>query len=146
MKVKNLEFVEPCIHPSSADKLWAKVWPSSLVLIDLVIQDATEWAPEPKLVLELGCGMGISSIFAALHFPRAKVIGIDMNVEGIRAADRNRRCNYPDLDLQFSLFNWNSDPSTLWVRNVDLIIASDVLYMSVSHLSSQLLEKLFAHC
>ena len=42
--------------------------------------------PDPERVLDVGCGTGEGSLFLAREFPRARVRGVDLSEEMIRAA------------------------------------------------------------
>ena len=55
--------------------------------IEAAIQTLAEWAPpEPKRILEIGCGVGATSWRMARAWPQAEVIGADVSPESIDVA------------------------------------------------------------
>src|SRR5262245_28435446 len=48
-------------------------------------------ALEPSTILDAGCGKGYMSIYLAKRFPRAQVIGIDLNQADLAEAERVRK-------------------------------------------------------
>lgn len=99
---------------------WAELWPSSLALARAVRPMALEGAR----VLELGCGLGLPSVAAALAGGR--VLATDWSPEAVRFAALNAERNR--VELETAVCSW-SDPAELLSRAPwDLVLASDVLY------------------
>jgi predicted nicotinamide N-methyase len=99
---------------------WSVLWRSGMAL-------ARELAGEDlrgKRVVELGCGLGVPSIAAALG--GAKVIATDGDIDALAVVRRNAEAN--DVELETAAVDW-ADPDELVERGpFDLVLASDVLY------------------
>jgi predicted nicotinamide N-methyase len=99
---------------------WAELWPSSLALARAIGGRALKGAR----TLELGCGLGLPSIAAALAGGR--VLATDWSAEAIRTTQINAERN--DAQLETLVCSW-TEPAPLLARAPwDLILASDVLY------------------
>jgi predicted nicotinamide N-methyase len=99
---------------------WAEVWPSSIALARAV----TGRALGGRRVLELGCGLGLPSVVAALGGGR--VLATDWSEEAVRAAARNAEAN--DTAVATARVAWNAPARLLDGAPWDLVLASDVLY------------------
>ena len=99
---------------------WAELWPSSLQLAEAV-------AARPLAgvrVLELGCGLGLPSIVAALG--GAAVLATDWSPDAVEVSALNARRN--GAELETARVDW-ADPAPLVSRGPwSLVLASDVLY------------------
>ena len=95
---------------------WAELWPSALALA------AALAAARPARVLELGCGLAVPSLVAALG--GAEVVATDWSPEAVRVAGDNARRNGVTLDVR--LWDWTAPTAELgrW----PLVVAADVLY------------------
>ena len=92
---------------------WAELWPSGLALADAV-------AGARGSVLELGCGLGLPSLVAALD--GADVVATDWSQDAIALLERNAaRVGAPLRALRWS---W-SEPAPC---QAELVLAADVLY------------------
>src|SRR4051794_16468227 len=99
---------------------WSELWPSSVALARWVGARALRGAR----VLELGCGLGLPSIAAALAGGR--VLASDWSADATDFTARNAAAN--GAQLQTAVVDW-ADPDELLERGPwDLVIASDVLY------------------
>ena len=99
---------------------WAELWPSSLALARTISGRSLRGAR----TLELGCGLGLPSIAAALAGGR--VLATDWSAEAIRMTVANAERN--GAELETLVCSW-SDPEPLLARAPwDLVLASDVLY------------------
>jgi predicted nicotinamide N-methyase len=99
---------------------WAELWPSARVLARRVGALALHGAR----VLELGCGLGLPSLAAALAGGR--VLATDWSPDAVVFAGRNARRN--GLQIETAIAAW-SDPAELVDRGPwDLVLGSDVLY------------------
>lgn len=114
---------------------WADLWPSAELLARTVIARSLRGAR----VLELGCGLGLPSLAAALAGGR--VLATDWSADAVAAARGNAVRN--DLALETLVAAWH-EPAELLARGPwDLVLAADVLYerRNVAPLS-ELLEEL----
>ena len=99
---------------------WAELWPSGLAL-------AEEVAALPlagRRVLELGCGLGLPSLAAALA--GADVLATDWSPDAVELLRENAARN--EVALEVEAASWFA-PDALAARGPwDLVLAADVLY------------------
>jgi predicted nicotinamide N-methyase len=99
---------------------WAELWPSSLALARAIAGRALRGAR----TLELGCGLGLPSIAAALAGGR--VLATDWSEEAVAMTAANAERN--GADVETLVCSW-TDPAPLLARAPwNLVLASDVLY------------------
>jgi predicted nicotinamide N-methyase len=99
---------------------WAELWPSGVALARAIgVQSLGA-----RRVVELGCGLGLPSIAAALA--GANVLATDWSTAAVeRAADNARRNG---TELETLVCSW-TDPAPIAARGPwDVVLASDVLY------------------
>src|SRR5262249_50801243 len=99
---------------------WAELWPSSLALARAIGGRALRGAR----TLELGCGLGLRSIAAALAGGR--VLATDWSTEAVRMTAVNAERN--DAHLDTLVCSWTEPAPLLERAPFDLVLASDVLY------------------
>jgi predicted nicotinamide N-methyase len=99
---------------------WAELWPSSLALARAVGARALRAAR----TLELGCGLGLASIAAALAGGR--VLATDWSAEAVRMTAANAERN--GADVETLVCSWTQPGPLLARAPWDLVLASDVLY------------------
>ena len=98
---------------------WAELWPSALALARVVARRPLTG----RRVIELGCGLGLPAIAAALAGGR--VLATDWSDDAVAMTVRNAARNDAPLDAR--VFRWDAPPEPLgppW----PLVLASDVLY------------------
>src|ERR687893_846281 len=98
---------------------WAELWPSALALARVIARRPLTGGR----VIELGCGLGLPAIAAALAGGR--VLATDWSPDSVAMTARNAERN--GAELRAELFRWDADPAALgppW----PLVLASDVLY------------------
>ncbi len=103
---------------------WSDIWPSAIALSKYI--DENPKIVQGKKVLELGCGLGMPGIVAAMN--GAVVTMTDYLPEALMFTKSNWEKN---LDIPFNgqLLDWrNSDK----IEKADVILASDVAYESRS--------------
>ena len=99
---------------------WAEVWPSAVELAYAV--SAHDW--RGASVLELGCGLGLPAIAAALA--GARVLATDHSADAVTFAAVNAEQN--GAAVETAVCSW-SEPGPLLARAPwRLVLASDVLY------------------
>ena len=99
---------------------WAELWPSGVELARRLAGRSLRGAR----VLELGCGLGLPSLAAALAGGR--VLATDWSPDAVAFAAANARRN--GLAVDNAVASW-ADPEPLVARGPwDLVLASDVLY------------------
>jgi predicted nicotinamide N-methyase len=99
---------------------WAELWPSALALARAVGARALRGAR----VVELGCGLALPSIVAALAGGR--VLATDWAPDAIAFAQRNARHNGVELDT--AVESWTAPQRVTAEAPWDLVIGSDLLY------------------
>jgi predicted nicotinamide N-methyase len=99
---------------------WAELWPSAVVLA------RTVWARSlgGRRVLELGCGLALPSIAAALR--GADVLATDWSPDALRFARVNARRN--GASIATACCAWGEPARIVEAAPWDLVLASDVLY------------------
>jgi predicted nicotinamide N-methyase len=95
---------------------WASLWPSARALAEAA--GAGELAG--RRVVELGCGLGLPAIVAALE--GGDVLATDWAVDAVNVAAENARRN--GAELRTAVWRWN-EPAP---GRFDLVLAADVLY------------------
>lgn len=119
-------------HPPSADELiderafeqeeflpyWAELWPSSLALARTV----AGFDVGGLRIVELGCGLAVPSIVAALG--GARVLATDWSPDALVSAARNAELN--GASLETARLAWGVPE--LPPGRFDLVLAADVLY------------------
>jgi predicted nicotinamide N-methyase len=98
---------------------WAELWPSSLALARVVAARSLGGTR----VLELGCGLGVPSIAAALG--GARVLATDWSPDAVALLEENARRNGASLEAEVRAWD---DPALAAAGPWDLVLASDVLY------------------
>jgi predicted nicotinamide N-methyase len=119
---------------------WAELWPSGLALARVVRRrDVRELR-----VLELGCGLAVPSIVAALG--GAQVLATDWSPEALEVAEANAERNGAELETE--LVSWSDHERFLSGGPWDLVLGADLLYERrnvdqlltlLPHLGSQIL-------
>ena len=98
---------------------WAELWPSSVALARYVMQ-RLDLAGQH--VLELGCGLGLVGLVAAMQGGR--VLCTDYEADALAFARSNARRN-ACRQTRFRLVDWRRPALR---RRYDIVLASDVLY------------------
>ena len=99
---------------------WAELWPSALALAE----EVARLDLEGLRVLELGCGLGLPSIVAALG--GAHVLATDWSPDAVEVAARNAARNRADLET--SLAAWGTASALVEAAPWDLVLGADLLY------------------
>jgi predicted nicotinamide N-methyase len=117
---------------------WASVWPSARVLAQVVC----DRLPAGARVLELGCGLGVPSIAAALE--GAQVLATDWAPDAIELLAVNAARN--GASLKAGRLDWSAPPPLVDSAPWPLVIAADVLYERRNvELLLRLLPRLLGH-
>jgi predicted nicotinamide N-methyase len=134
------------LRPPSADELidedafdeeeflpyWAELWPSGIVLAEAV----AKLELRGSRVLELGAGLGIPSLMAALG--GAEVLATDWAEEAVELLRVNAERN--GLRLRAERVRWDDPGALLRDAPWDVVLGADLLYESRN--AEQLLELL----
>jgi predicted nicotinamide N-methyase len=99
---------------------WADLWPSALALARAVGARSLG----ARRVVELGCGLGLPAIAAALQ--GADVLATDWSADAVAMAADNARRNGARVDTL--VCSWAEPDPIARLGPWDLVLASDVLY------------------
>lgn len=114
--------IEPFIDsdfPMNNFPLWAKVWPSALVLADYM---AVQPANTGKKILEIGAGLGIAGLSASMFGHNVTISESDTHaVEFIKANAFINDCR----EVTVISMDWNCPPTS---TQYDQIIGSEVIF------------------
>jgi predicted nicotinamide N-methyase len=99
---------------------WAELWPSAIALA----QEVVRLEVDRLRVLELGCGLGLPSIVAALG--GAHVLATDWSPDAVEVAARNAERN--GAELETALAAWGTASALVDAAPWDLVIGADLLY------------------
>jgi predicted nicotinamide N-methyase len=122
------------LRPPSADELideaafdeeeflpyWAELWPSGLALA----RHVASLEVAGRRVLELGCGLGLPALAAALRC--ADVLATDWAEEAIDLLQRNAERN--GVFLRSARVRWSEPEPLLRAAPWDLVLGADLLY------------------
>jgi predicted nicotinamide N-methyase len=99
---------------------WAELWPSGVALARRVAARALKGAR----VLELGCGLGLPSLAAALAGGR--VLATDWSPQAIELLRGNAERN--DARLELEIVDWARPEAIVERAPWDLVLGADLLY------------------
>ena len=99
---------------------WAELWPSGVALARRVAARALKGAR----VLELGCGLGLPSLAAALAGGR--VLATDWSPQAIELLRDNAERNGAELELEIA--DWAHPEALIERAPWDLVLGADLLY------------------
>jgi predicted nicotinamide N-methyase len=99
---------------------WAQLWPSAVALA----RQVTQCHLAGRLVVEVGCGLGLPSVAAALG--GAHVLATDWAEEAVVACADNARRN--GVEVETLVCSWDQPQPLLARAPFDLVLAADVLY------------------
>jgi predicted nicotinamide N-methyase len=99
---------------------WAELWPSGVALARRVASRALKGAR----VLELGCGLGLPSLAAALAGGR--VLATDWSPQAIELLRDNAERN--GAELETAIVDWQRPAPLLERAPWDLVLGADLLY------------------
>ncbi len=117
--------------PDPDDKMpyWADLWPSALALAERLLQEDLEG----RKVLELGCGLGLSSLAAARQ--GADVTATDWEDKALAYVEASAKLN--GLSVRTQVLDWREAGAL----EAELLIGADLLYETRN---VEWLAKLFA--
>jgi predicted nicotinamide N-methyase len=99
---------------------WAELWPSGVALAAAV----AERDVRGQRVVELGCGLGLPSVAAALV--GGNVLATDWAPEALEVTQRNAGRN--GVAVETLLVDWSHPERLLERAPFDLVLCADVLY------------------
>jgi predicted nicotinamide N-methyase len=112
--------LDAAVAAGTATPYWIDVWPCAVRLATWL--DGQELAG--RRVLELGCGLGLPSLVAALG--GADVLATDVEPDALPCVEASaRRLGVPIATLEA---DYRDPPAALLDGSFDLVLAADVLY------------------
>lgn len=119
-------------HPDFAERFLAdnqapyglELWPSSLMLAELILQ---EEAGDGRRAVDLGCGLGLVSMAAALA--GWHITATDNEATSLRFTEYNANANDCVID-EIEPLDWRDPPKD---RKFDRVFGADLLYELVNH-------------
>jgi predicted nicotinamide N-methyase len=102
------------------DPHWSALWPSSLALADAILK--ADIPVKGTSVLELGCGLGLASIAAALA--GAQVTATDIDARALEFTRANAELNGVNAQIETRRLDWRD----AYQRKHGVILAADCLY------------------
>ena len=60
------------------ERLVSELWRAAFIDLDEFFARVQEWVPEPKTILEIGCGEGAGTERLAATYPRSSILAIDV--------------------------------------------------------------------
>ena len=99
---------------------WAELWPSGVALAAVVAERDLRGAD----VIELGCGLGLPSVAAALS--GGNVLATDWAPEALEVTRRNAEHN--GVAVETVLADWAKPEQLVERAPFDLVLCADVLY------------------
>ncbi len=100
---------------------WGELWPSSIALSRFIVKNSELF--QEKNILELGCGLGLTSIVIMQQNP-ASLLCTDYENNALVLA----RKNFQQNKIKEPYFKWLDWRNPQLNEKYELIIASDVLY------------------
>ncbi len=108
------------LDPTTRFPFWAKLWPSSIALLDILMTHPH--LIQNKHVLEIGAGIGLPSLMMASISKSIQIS--DHDIEAVALLKKN--IEYLQLQNAEALqLDWNNVPKNM---NPDVVILSDVNY------------------
>lgn len=125
-KVENLDDLVNQVSDAEFNKdermpYWAELWPSSIALSRFIIKNPELF--HKKNILELGCGLGLTSIVIMQQNP-ASLLCTDYENDALVLA----RKNFQQNKIKQPHFKWLDWRNPQLEEKYELIVASDVLY------------------
>ena len=99
---------------------WADVWHSAVALAEHMSESPDIVAG--KDILDIGCGLGVPGIMAALL--GARVTFGDYDDDALLAAEMNLATNAPRFEASFTCIDIRHKPQRKW----DVVLAADIVY------------------
>lgn len=114
-----------------------EVWNSAYLLSTLLVSKKCQRIMKNKTILEIGSGTGICGIFACLS--GAKKVYLTDREDNLKILHENFQLNKTvikdkNCDIAIKVLDWNYCPSFKNIEdNIDLIIASDIVYHGMNY-------------
>lgn len=126
-RVRNVnEMIDEAVDdPDNTDgrlPYWAELWPSAYALTEYVVENGSLF--EGKRVLELGCGLGLTTVALAQARP-SSLLSTDYEEKALERTRQNLRLNRAAPWPRLRLLDWRCIDIE---ERFDIIIGSDIVY------------------
>jgi ETFB lysine methyltransferase len=126
-RVKNLDKLVDKISDEQFNEderlpYWAELWPSALALTEYILESPGIFSS--KDVLELGCGLGLTTMALALTNPKS-LLASDYERAALESTEKNFVLNKISKHLKVMLLDWRT---ARLEKRFEVIVASDVVY------------------
>jgi ETFB lysine methyltransferase len=126
-RIKNLddlvdEISDELFNEDERLPYWAELWPSAHALTEFILENPTVF--NDKNILELGCGMGLTTIALSLNNPK-NLLATDYEQPALDATQRNFNLNGLTQNISVQLLDWRAPNLN---QKYEMIVASDVAY------------------
>ncbi len=126
-RIKNLddlvdEISDALFNEDERLPYWAELWPSAHALTEFIVESPALF--KDKDILELGCGMGLTTLALARGNPQ-KLLATDYEQPALDATRRNFNLNGSAQNISLQLLDWRSPNLN---QKYEMIVASDVVY------------------
>lgn len=114
--------------------LTVAVWNSGILLtrlLDKLNESTNQSIFKDKSIIELGCGVGLSSL-AVAKLGASFVLATDANTEVLELAQRNIQQNNLNSIVKTTALQWGLMDATEYESTADIVIGSDLTYNSGS--------------
>lgn len=102
---------------------WTEIWPSSIGLCKHLYHIRGEI--KDSRILELGCGLGLPSIFAGFFNP-STVLATDYLEDALTFCSQNWQINHSSDIFQTQCFDWRDSNSI--TQSYNFLLAADIVY------------------
>ena len=102
----------------------------------LPLENIEEVIPKKGLIIDVGCGFGLSSLYFALNSEERKIIGLELDRKRVNIA---RKACFGLINVFFEVQDFVKDYK---MRNADCIVMIDLLH----HLPFEIQEKVMQEC
>ena len=110
---------------AGAEVYWGELWPASIALADALLRGDLPLPAGAEPILELGCGVGLDAVAAALAGAgRARILASDREERALLLTAANARRNGVGEWVRTKRLDWQEP----YIMRHRLILASDCLY------------------
>lgn len=126
-RVKNLDDLVDQVSDDEFNKderlpYWAELWPSALALTEYILNNGRIF--KDKKVIELGCGMGLTTM-ALMKMQPKQLVATDYEQPALDSTLKNFNLNKMDNLPRLELLDWRVPQID---EKFEVIIASDIAY------------------
>lgn len=115
--------------------------PLAKTQIDIILRIIEKWNPNPKKVLDLGCGDGILGAFILEKYSRTELTSVDFSETMLEAArKRLKDSNSQILSADFSSKNW---VDSVYGNKYDVIVSGFAIHHQPDNRKKEIYEEIY---